>query len=95
MGGGGAVPQTPLQRSAYLDTCTSWLTSEPSLGDHQIASTQFSEGTTTTLRFEASAESRELCVLCRQHPSSVPVIANPFTQCFRIYVCTSCNDRLE
>ena len=96
---GADPPTTPLQRNAFLDTCTAWLTSEPTSGDASSID-QFDDCTAvvvhplqsrrTGFAFTHSDELRDECAICGGGNATIPIIANPFTQCCRISMCNVC-----
>lgn len=99
-----AAPQTPLQRSAFLDLCTHWLVREPPATDEvpwldprttwtaTCASRAPSIGLTQSdLRLEQS----RACAFCETAAGIRPVVANPFTQRPLVMACAACLARLE
>ena len=100
---GADVPRSQLQISAYLNTCTSWLTSEPDSVDRTLTSGEFEEYTsiavhpshvhTSGFAFSYAEGVRRECALCnRLSTAMVAVIANPFTHNCRISLCESCRN---
>jgi len=92
------TPQTPLQRCAFLDSCTLWLTSEPtecheSMRFKECTSTRVvpPASRTTGFAFSHSDRDRRECALCRKDDETTEaVVVNPFTQHCHISVCRDC-----
>ena len=97
-----AAPQTPLQRSAFLDLCTHWLVREPAEeaadAGRLTPRTTWEAGETAAVasglgatRDELRAQCRRACALCgRADGRHAPVVANPFAQCPLALVCAAC-----
>ena len=95
------VPTTPLQRGAYLDACTLWLTAEPVQGSSADVVLEQTEAAVmppaahrTGFAFSQAEEMRTACSLCnRTDETNKTVVANPFTQMCMISVCEACTKR--
>ena len=95
------IPTTPLQRGAYLDACTLWLTSEPVHGtstevilEHTEAAVMPPAAYRTGFAFSHAEGVCTACSVCsRMHETNKTVVANPFTQQCMISVCEACTKR--
>ena len=99
------VPQTPLQRGAFIDLCTQWLVREPSSA-HSTSSTpplvprtswippesSLTDPTSTIglTREELRMAQRRVCGFCETQDGVRATVANPFTQRPFVMACTSC-----
>lgn len=96
------APQTPLQRSAFLDLCVDWLVrvDAPEEEDARLAprttwtSSPLPVGeaappvglTRAELRMRATRD----CAFCDARAGARPVVANPFAQRCLALVCDAC-----
>lgn len=95
-------PQTPLQRSEFLDLCVNWLVREPDAPDEAAKLTPLTTWpvpsapstpvdvpmglTRAELRMRATRD----CAFCGAREGAVPVVANPFAQRCLALVCHQC-----
>ena len=97
------VPQTPLQRGAFIDLCTQWLVLEPSSVSTSpplvprttwvppVASSRTAPATAIGLtRDELRMAQRRMCGFCDAEEGVRATVANPFTQRPLVMACTSC-----
>ena len=104
----GLVPQTPLQRSAYLNACTQWLVREPdasrgtatvlahrtvSLAGTSGGVVEGDAGTSIFSLTELARIQRKVCLLCGSEADLRVVIANPFVIRSTVAVCQACGSR--
>jgi hypothetical protein len=95
-------PQTPLQRSAFLDMCVQWLIREPDgpVEDDALVPRTTWDGPTTPeagsshdgfgLRKSEVPEVRQ-CAMCGGDDALRTVTANPFAHRYCIVVCATCH----
>lgn len=91
------VPKTPLQRGLFIDACIKWLVHERNHDEHEepfectcVGQTDVEpQRTFVYTRSELNAFVGDACSLC-QKPSSVLVMANPYSQRCFLRVCDEC-----
>lgn len=95
-------PQTPLQRSAFIDTCTLWLTQEPPEDDdhvdtlltprsssHVVVGGSLPPRSVYTLS-EIRIHTQRPCFFCARPSGAAPVVANPYAQRHLVLTCDAC-----
>ena len=96
------APQTPLQRSAFLDLCVDWLVRAPVDAPEDVRfvtrTTWPQEPPLTTAllapmgltRAELRMRTTRDCAFCDARAGARPVVANPFAQRCLALVCDAC-----
>lgn len=100
------TPQTPLQRSAFLDLCVHWLVREPATEaltpllspcttwSSSAAPSGIAASSMGLTRSDLRIEQYRGCAFCETAEGLRPVIANPFTQRPLSMACEACRANL-
>ena len=93
------VPETPLQKGAFIDLCTKWIVQEPEIEkEPPLATTNLSFPISYSKKLSSSSFTQSelmfakntICIVCQSDQEIRNILANPFTVRSIISVCNQC-----